>query len=153
MRYCPHCRRFNRGRPPICHFCGRTWHVRLCPRGHANPFNAQYCGTCGSADLTETAGPRSIILLMFKGSLWLLAGLSVYLILRGIYDFLRPPMVYQTLSFVIIISLLVFSFQFAMSFMPSPISNGFRRVIGWGMKLIGNVIGWVLKKLWELLRY
>jgi len=89
---------------------------------------------------------------MLKGGLWLLLGLLVYFILAGLYDLLMPPMVYQTLSFVIVISLLIFGFQLAMSLMPSPIHNGFKRVIGWGMKFIGNVIGWFLKKLWELLR-
>ncbi len=152
MRYCPHCRRFNQGKPPICHFCGRTWHVRLCQRGHENPFNAQYCGTCGSADLTETVGPRSNIFIILKCSLWLLLGLSAYFILAGLYALLRPPMVYQTLSIILMIALLIICYQFAMSLMPSPIRNGFRRATGWGMRLIWNVMGWWLKKIWELLR-
>lgn len=60
MRYCPYCHRWNAGRPQLCFYCGRTWRVRLCPRGHENPADAQFCGSCGSADLSDTAGPRSV---------------------------------------------------------------------------------------------
>lgn len=59
MKYCSFCKRLNSGRPKICMYCGRSWHQRLCSRGHENPSDAQYCGTCGSTELTETVGPRS----------------------------------------------------------------------------------------------
>src|SRR5664280_3283249 len=84
MRYCPRCRRFNPGSPRICHFCGSTWYVRLCPRGHENPPNAQYCGACGSTDLSETAGRRPWLLVSFKAFLWLLLGLLVYSVVTGL---------------------------------------------------------------------
>jgi len=59
MRYCPYCQRINVGRPQICNYCGRTWHLKLCPRGHENPLDVQFCGECGSTDLSEPAGSRT----------------------------------------------------------------------------------------------
>lgn len=55
MRYCPNCRRINEGWPERCRFCGLTWRVRICRRGHPNPPNSVFCGECGSGDLTEVA--------------------------------------------------------------------------------------------------
>jgi hypothetical protein len=55
MRYCPNCRRINEAWPDRCRFCGLTWNVRICRRGHQNPANAVFCGECGSGDLTDTA--------------------------------------------------------------------------------------------------
>jgi hypothetical protein len=55
MRYCPNCRRINEAWPERCRFCGLTWNIRICRRGHPNPANAVFCGECGSGDLTDTA--------------------------------------------------------------------------------------------------
>src|SRR5258707_14679804 len=62
MKYCPFCKRLNSGRPAICNYCGRSWYHRLCSRGHENPHDAQYCGNCGSTDMTETVGRRSLVM-------------------------------------------------------------------------------------------
>lgn len=56
MRYCSHCKRLNTEHPPFCRYCGRSWNARLCPRGHPNPTDANFCGECGNTDLTETTG-------------------------------------------------------------------------------------------------
>lgn len=152
MRYCPHCRRFNEGKPTICNFCGRTWYVRLCPRGHENPYNAQYCGTCGSSDLTETAGPRSWFFIAMKIVFWVFIGLLVYLIIATFFNLLRPPAVYQALNAAVIICLSSLVFQLALSMLPQSIGDGVRRIIRWGMKLVGKAIGWLLMKIWEVLK-
>jgi hypothetical protein len=55
MRRCSHCFHYSRGRPSYCPYCGRTYNVRLCPRGHANARNAQFCADCGSDDLSTPA--------------------------------------------------------------------------------------------------
>jgi len=89
MRYCPHCHRLNPGRPAICHYCGRTWYVKLCPRGHENPPNAQHCGTCGSMDLTETAGPRP----------WGLYGLKILIaLILFVVFFFSTKLIFQSIS-------------------------------------------------------
>ena len=61
MRFCPECRRINEGFPERCRFCGSTWGVRICRRGHLNPPDAAFCGECGSADLSRTARGGGII--------------------------------------------------------------------------------------------
>lgn len=55
MRYCTNCRRVSAGTPPFCTRCGRTYHVRLCPRLHVNGRRAEVCSQCGSRDLTQPA--------------------------------------------------------------------------------------------------
>jgi len=72
MRYCPNCQRINVGRPPICNYCGRTWFVKLCPRGHENPSNVLYCSTCGSTDLSETAGEKPWWIISSRPVFWVI---------------------------------------------------------------------------------
>ena len=146
MRYCPYCRRFNEGKPQICHFCGRTWYVRLCPRGHENPYNAQYCGTCGSADLTETAGRRSWFLIGLKLFFLIIAGLSVYFIINELLNL-------QTVAIVAIVFLIIFlACQLALSVLPKSIGNGMRKMTLWGMKMVATAVRWFLLKVWEILK-
>jgi len=57
MKYCWNCNRVTPGEPLFCNFCGRSYDVKLCPRLHANPRNAQACSYCGSRDLS-TPQPR-----------------------------------------------------------------------------------------------
>jgi hypothetical protein len=80
MKYCPHCRRWNRGAPVYCNYCGRTWAHRLCPRGHENPADAQFCNQCGRPNLTQVAGTEPLVArivgqlpLVFKAALFLVA--------------------------------------------------------------------------------
>jgi hypothetical protein len=152
MRYCPHCQRFNPGRPQFCHYCARTWQIRICNRGHENPANVQFCGTCGSADLTETAGPRSWIAILLLAGLWLLIGLSLYLLLAGLIGLFQPPQLYRILPLIMVICLLVMGFQFILNLLPRFMSNGVRIIVGWGRKLIVAGAEWFLRKVWEILR-
>jgi hypothetical protein len=57
MKYCYQCNRVTIGEPLFCNFCGRSYNVKLCPRLHANPRNAETCSQCGSRDLS-TPQPR-----------------------------------------------------------------------------------------------
>jgi RNA polymerase subunit RPABC4/transcription elongation factor Spt4 len=57
MKYCYNCSRITIGEPLFCNFCGRSYNVKLCPRLHANPRNAESCSQCGSRDLS-TPGPK-----------------------------------------------------------------------------------------------
>lgn len=152
MRYCPHCRRINPGRPQICHFCGRTWSVRLCPRGHENPYNAQYCGNCGSADLSETAGQRSWLIIMLKMSLWLFMGLCFYVLISAIVNFFRPPLVYRLLYFLIIISLLLIGTSFAFSLLPIFIKKQLGQIAKLCRKLFLLALRSTLKRIWDVMK-
>lgn len=59
MRYCRDCHKFTAGRPLFCQFCGRSYNVKLCPRGHRNPRAADACTTCGSHELSTPQAPQS----------------------------------------------------------------------------------------------
>jgi RNA polymerase subunit RPABC4/transcription elongation factor Spt4 len=58
MKYCYNCNRVTAGEPLFCNFCGRSYDVKLCPRLHVNPRNAQACSQCGSRDFS-TPQPRA----------------------------------------------------------------------------------------------
>jgi len=55
MKYCYHCNRITTDEPLFCNSCGRSYGVKLCPRLHKNPRNAQACSQCGSRDLSTPA--------------------------------------------------------------------------------------------------
>ena len=57
MKYCYNCNRVTPGHPLFCNSCGRSYNVKLCPRFHPNPRNAEACSRCGSRDLS-TPQPR-----------------------------------------------------------------------------------------------
>src|SRR5688572_5182923 len=57
MKHCNACQQFAVGRPTYCPFCGKTYDVRICARGHRNARSAEFCPECGSHDLSEPAPP------------------------------------------------------------------------------------------------
>ena len=118
MRYCPYCRRLNSGSPVICNYCGRTWYIRLCPRGHENPSNAQFCGTCGSVDLSETAGPR-------PWAIYPLKILVIVILVMGI--FLLMESLFRSLAIIVVcllpIVLLLAGYTVASSILPQPVKK------------------------------
>jgi hypothetical protein len=69
MKRCNACFRYAVGKPTYCPHCGRSYEVRLCPRGHASPRNVQFCSICGSGDLSTPAPPEDVLA---RASRWLL---------------------------------------------------------------------------------
>jgi hypothetical protein len=61
MKRCNYCFRYALDQPTFCPYCGRSYDVRLCPRGHVNPRNVQFCATCGSDELSTPAPPESLL--------------------------------------------------------------------------------------------
>src|ERR1700730_6826736 len=53
MKICYSCNRVTTGQPLFCNFCGRTYDVKLCPRLHTNPRNAEVCSQCGSREFSK----------------------------------------------------------------------------------------------------
>jgi hypothetical protein len=55
MRYCLSCRKITTGDPTYCNFCGKSYDVKLCGRGH---INIRLAGT----NLLEgpAAGPHTV---------------------------------------------------------------------------------------------
>jgi len=90
MKYCYQCGRVTAGKPLYCNSCGRSYNVKLCPRGHVNPRSAEVCAQCGSRDLStpQPRVPISIRVLAFLFSLVpglllvLVSLLTVLLLLR-----------------------------------------------------------------------
>lgn len=80
MRICYQCGRITSGRPSFCIWCGRSYNVRLCPRLHVNPRDAQSCSVCGLHDLST---PQQRLPLWFKPVVFL-AGFAPGILLLSI---------------------------------------------------------------------
>jgi len=96
MKYCYECQRITAGEPIFCNFCGRSYDVKLCPRLHANPRNAQACSQCGSRDLStpQPKVPFWVRIILFLLSLVpgaILTLVSVVAILLFILELFRSP--------------------------------------------------------------
>ena len=141
MRYCPNCQRINVGHPLICNYCGRTWYVKLCPRGHANLPDVQFCGECGSTDLSDPAGPKPWWSISFRPVFWVLLILFA-LSIGGNMENILPQLIIASIPIVLLLSIYVFigSLNIALfSFIT-------RLVFGLGSKLLSlliNVIKWI----------
>lgn len=59
MRYCLSCRKVTSGDPAYCNYCGKSYDVKRCPRGHVNVRGAEVCAACGSRDLSLPQRPLS----------------------------------------------------------------------------------------------
>jgi RNA polymerase subunit RPABC4/transcription elongation factor Spt4 len=105
MRYCYHCNRITHGKPLFCQFCGRTYDVKLCPRLHRNPRNAQICSQCGSRDLSTPAPkqPFWISLAVFALSLvpgFLLILFTIFVLVAGFHVLLANPRMLLAFGFL-----------------------------------------------------
>lgn len=144
MKYCPYCHRINAGRPQICNYCGRTWYVRLCNRGHENSYDAQFCGTCGSADLTDTAGGTPWWSYMFRILPWSILILFIVSLGRGPYQ-LSP----QLINLIIPVLLLIFGYALVVSMAPWPL-KGLLAFINRKLKFfLSKILVW----FWDLIKW
>jgi hypothetical protein len=84
MRRCTACFRFHPGTPTFCSYCGRSFDVRICARGHRNPRGAQFCAECGSADLSTPTPPASFLHRLSGWVLYLFSSLTVALVLISV---------------------------------------------------------------------
>ena len=151
MRYCPFCHRLNAGRPVICYYCGHTWHVRLCPRGHENPSNALHCGTCGSMDLSETAGPRPWFLYPVKILIFLIICCTVCFLGKLGTLLVRHDSANMVMLGVIAIALLLTAYFIAISVLPQPVKRMFRRIHQLILHGVTRIALWVGETLRELI--
>lgn len=151
MRYCPHCRRFNPGYPAICHYCARTWHVRLCPRGHENPPDSNFCGECGSADLSETAGARPRIIYVIKIFIIVILCIIVISLAGSIVNTARGEGSRVIPAFIISIILLFIVYFSLISLSPQPIKKVFQRLNRFFSNVVIRVIMWFIVKAKELI--
>jgi hypothetical protein len=96
MKYCYNCNRATIGEPLFCNFCGRSYNIKLCPKLHVNPRNAEACSHCGSRDLS-TPQPKvpfwATILLFFLSVIpgLILSVFSIVAVAFFIRHFLNAP--------------------------------------------------------------
>lgn len=92
MKLCLTCRAIWRGDPLYCGRCGRSFDARYCQRGHKNPSEAEFCLTCGKADLT-TPGPSRDF-----GMWTLLLAIVVLLVLIRALVYVGPTLLWSLLG-------------------------------------------------------
>jgi hypothetical protein len=143
MRYCPFCQRINLGHPQHCNYCGRTWYVRLCPRGHENPTDSVFCSECGSPELSETSGPRPWWLWLIK----IFSSLTVLLLFLSIIKSLSRFRI-DTLAFLLPVILLIAGYYLAISILPGPIKKITMAIT----KLLKNVCLKLLGICWDKIK-
>lgn len=126
-RYCYHCNRITSGEPLFCNFCGRSYNVKLCPRLHPNPRNAEICSLCGSHDLS-TPQPKvpfwvpilEFLLRMIPGAaLAIVSAVGVALFVLAIFT--RQALLFSTVLLLVALGFL----WWVWSWIPAS----FRRVI------------------------
>ncbi len=66
MRYCHTCQKITNGEPSYCNYCGRSYDVKLCGRGHINIRAAEVCSTCGSRELSIPQSRPSLKMRIFQ---------------------------------------------------------------------------------------
>lgn len=146
MRFCPHCRRLNPGRPMFCHYCGRTWYVRLCPRGHESDPDAQFCGICGSADLTETAGPMPFWIWLIRFGILIICIIFFILFLIS-FELPEFQLTDQIIAQVISLAMLIFIIKTALSGMPGLLRRFFFTVIKIVKRLFVGAVVWCWERI------
>jgi len=90
MRYCSNCKKLTAGKPAHCNFCGRTYGVRLCPRGHKNPRVATACSECGSTELSTPSPQRGSMKIAQIIGIAILIALCLY-VGYFVWQFLTDP--------------------------------------------------------------
>ena len=78
MKRCNACRRYAADHPPFCPYCGRSYSVRLCPRGHVSPRHVEYCAQCGSGDLSTPAPPDDVLVTLSRWTLRLVLWVALF---------------------------------------------------------------------------
>jgi RNA polymerase subunit RPABC4/transcription elongation factor Spt4 len=66
MRYCWSCRKITANDPAYCNYCGKSYDVKLCGRGHKNVRAAEVCSACGSRDLSVPQNRPSMKTFLFQ---------------------------------------------------------------------------------------
>lgn len=133
MKLCFSCRRVTPGAPSYCHYCGKTYNVRLCSRGHINPRSANVCSQCGSKELST---PQRKIPFLLKPLLFLLSHLVGIILLLSLVVFvgffidklfIDPNGLLPLMCLGVFLGLLFLIWMTLPGFIRKPIKRVFRR--------------------------
>lgn len=114
-RYCFNCNKITFGEPAYCQFCGRTYGVKLCPRAHKNPRNAEVCSQCGSRELSTPAPKQPLWIGIVAFGLSLLPGILLGLIsILFVVGFLRTLLTNPRMLFSFVFLALALTVLWAM---------------------------------------
>lgn len=133
MHRCNSCHRYTAGHPTFCPFCGRSYNVRICNRGHVNPRGVQFCSICGSAELSTPAAPESFLVhlshLTLAYCLWLfLIVIGLALIMSAVSSLDWSPLISLAINLAVMLGLLYWVYEK----LPGPM----KKVI----KMFGHVV-------------
>jgi RNA polymerase subunit RPABC4/transcription elongation factor Spt4 len=133
MKLCFSCGRVTAGTPSYCHYCGKTYNVRLCSRGHINPRSANVCSQCGSKEMST---PQRKIPFLLKPLIFLLSHLVGIILIFSLVGFLvffvyklfiDPNGLLPLMCLGLLLGLLFFVWMMLPNFIRSPIKWLFRR--------------------------
>ena len=144
MKYCPYCKRVNLGNPKFCNYCGRTWYLRLCPKGHENPVDAQFCRLCGSPDLSTPSGRKPAWKWLLRCLVWIVLTMCLVLLIENRSRFLPV-----FLNFLLCICLLLAGYFFIVSFSPKFLKGVFK----YANHVVGVVFLRILAVIWKAIRW
>jgi len=103
-------------------------------------------------DLSEIAGRRPWVLIVFKISLWLLLGLVALGMITSFVRGLKSGSGQYFISLIIILCLLVSGFWFVISLLPKAVGQVIRRFVRRVLGLSYLAIRWVVNKIWNLMK-
>ncbi|HEY6763215.1 MAG TPA: zinc ribbon domain-containing protein [Candidatus Sulfotelmatobacter sp.] len=117
------------GTPLFCNRCGRSYSVRLCPRLHPNPRNAEVCSQCGNRELS-TPQPKvsfwwHVLAFLIRALIGLLlALLSLFVLITILVELLRRTEVQEWL---VVIGILLGVLWFLWTRLPDWLREMIRR--------------------------
>ena len=156
MRICTNCKRAYSRENLYCPYCGMTRYRmgRVCNRGHSNPRDATFCGTCGSQNMSNTAPPPSIWFRLIL--LILIIGIPA-LIIRIMYPSLKSYSYHLLLSLQYhAMNILIPAFIFVLLFfgitllLPKHIGKYIRKVFFSLVRFFFKLLVVIMRILWKI---
>jgi hypothetical protein len=144
MRYCPYCKRVNLGSPKFCNYCGKTWYLRICPKGHENAIDAGFCRLCGSSDLSTPSGSKPTWKWLPRCLSWIILILCIIFFIENHNRFLS-----LLLNLLFCICLLLAGYFLISSFAPNFLIGVFKKV----NHLVGILFLRILAVIWKVIRW
>ena len=124
MRRCTACFRFHPGTPTFCSYCGRSFDVRICSRGHRNPRGVQFCAECGSADLSTPAPPASLLHRLSGLVLYLFSAFTIALVVLSAALAVLKTIDWSAVSpSLVTLALMVLFLYWVTTLLPGPVKR------------------------------